>query len=270
VERIAAARIARVVVAVRDPNPRVAGRGFDYLRERGISVDLGTGAEQAARQNEAFFTWIRERRPFVISKTAISADGFVGRSAGPVKLTDPVADRWFHRQRAEVDALAVGAGTVLTDDPRLTPREVYRVRPLTRVLFDWRLRIPAAARVFSTLQAGPVIMITTGHAAEQRAEHVAALLAQGMDVERFAARDPAAALTRMGERGVLSLLLEGGPTLQTAFAEAGLIDRVQCVTTPHVLGAGVPAPPVALESIGKGRILRLGADTLHEVDLSRS
>src|SRR5262245_31976712 len=135
VERIVAAGISRVVAAVGDPNPRVAGRGFGYLRARGVRVDLGVSEEAARRQNGPFFTWVARRRPFVIVKAALSRDGFVGRSDRRVKLTGAVADRWFQRQRAEVDAIGVGAGTVLVDDPLLTPREVYRARPLVRVLF---------------------------------------------------------------------------------------------------------------------------------------
>src|SRR5688572_18820546 len=155
VERILSARIARVVAAVGDPNPRVAGRGFDFLRQHGVAVSRGVGAEFAARQNGPFLTWIRHHRPLVILKTAVSADGFVGRTDGRVQLTSQAADRWFQRQRAEVDAIAVGAGTVLIDNPLLTARDVYRARPLTRVIFDWHARVPADARVFSTVGEGP-------------------------------------------------------------------------------------------------------------------
>src|SRR4029077_19830274 len=95
-------------------------------------------------------------------------DGVVGCLAAPVRLTGAAADRHFHSQRAEVDAIAVGSRTVLVDDPRLTARLVYRERPLVRVLFDWRLQIPASARVFSTRQSGPVIMIVGRQAAEGR------------------------------------------------------------------------------------------------------
>ena len=103
-----AAGIARVVAAVEDPNPSCGGQGFAYLREHGIAVRVGPGARGATRQNAPFFTWIQRRRPFVMLKAAVSADGFVGRVDRRVRLTGPVADRWFQRQRAEVDAIAVG------------------------------------------------------------------------------------------------------------------------------------------------------------------
>jgi diaminohydroxyphosphoribosylaminopyrimidine deaminase/5-amino-6-(5-phosphoribosylamino)uracil reductase len=266
VERILEAGIRTVVAALRDPNPRVAGKGFAFLREHGVEVRTGTGARAAADQNRPFFTWIQHHRPYVIAKTAVSADGFVGRPGARVKLTGDEADRWFHRQRAEIDAIAVGAGTVVADDPWLTARLVYRVRPLARVVFDWRLRIPPAARVLSTLSAGPGIMITTRAAAEQHAPKVDALMAQGVEVERLDTRDLAAGLARLAARGILSLLVEGGPALQAALADAGLIDRVQCVRTPHVLGDGVEAAAF-VRRLDWTNAKPLGADALIEFDL---
>ncbi len=268
VERVAAAGISQVVAAVEDPNPRVAGRGFAFLREHGIAVRVGPGARGATRQNEAFFTWIQRRRPFVVLKAAVSADGFVGRVDRRVRLTGPVADRWFQRQRAEIDAIAAGAGTVLIDDPLLTARDVYRLRPFVRVLFDWRLRIPVSARVFSTLDAGPVIMIVTEAAAHAREAQVVQLEGRGVRVERFPERDLAAVMARLAEAEVLSLLVEGGPELQNAFAEAALVDRVQCVATPVKLESGVPAATIVREHLGSGRLRRLGQDTLVETDIS--
>ena len=271
VERIVAAGAARVVVATRDPNPRVAGGGVAYLRARGVEVDEGLGGEVAARQNAAFFTWITKRRPFVILKVALSQDGFVGRADRRVKLTGPSADRWFQRQRAEIDAIAVGSGTVLVDDPELTAREVYRYRPLTRVLFDGRARIPASARVFSTLAAGPVIMIVSSQTGRAQDARVTSLEDRGVIVERIDDRNLPLAMARLADRGILSLLVEGGPTLQAAMADAGLVDRVQRVAVPGWLGDGVPAPPIARIAPDRpSRTLRLGEDTLSEFDVHRT
>ncbi len=111
-----------------DPNPRVSGRGFDYLREHGISVTVGVGEAAARELNAPFVTWVTKRRPYVIAKSAVSADGFVGVPGARALLTGDEANRYFHRQRAEVDAIAVGAGTMLTDDPQLTVRHVRRER----------------------------------------------------------------------------------------------------------------------------------------------
>lgn len=262
-ERIVHAGIRRVVVATRDPNPLVSGRGLAFLRNHKIDVIEDVGREDAERLHAPFLTWIAKGRPLVIIKTAKTSDGFVGTPGGRLQITGPVADRFFHRQRAEIDAIGVGAETVLADDPLLTARGAYRYRPLTRVVFDWRGRIPPTARVFSTLDAGPVIMFMTDEAAAVGA-HAGALAARGVTIERLPGRDLAGALERLGRREILSLLVEGGPTLHRALAEAGLVDRVQVVVAPHRLGSGVRAFTM---SGGPARTRRLGQDFLVEFDV---
>jgi len=268
--RIAEAGISRVVAAVQDPNPRVAGGGFAHLRERGIEITEGEAAAQAAAQNAPFFTWVRHRRPFVTLKVAVSADGFVGQRDRRVKLTGPAADRWFHRQRAEVDAIAVGSGTVLVDDPRLTAREVYRYRPLTRVIFDRSARTPLSARVFDTLAAGPVIMVVSRRVTEERHAHLEALAQRGIAVLSFEEDNIAPALAELASRGVVSLLVEGGPTLQNAFITAGLVDRVQRVSTATPLGTGVPMPGLSHFGARLEHTVTLGPDCLTEFDVHRA
>src|SRR5207247_9181883 len=135
VGRIVEAGVTRVVAAVEDPNPMVRGKGFEYLRVRGIEVDVGLGARSAAALNQPFFTLVRERRPFVVLKAATSRDGRIAEAPGrPTALTSAAANRHAHRVRAEVEAIGVGVGTVLTDDPSLTARGAYRDRPPTRAL----------------------------------------------------------------------------------------------------------------------------------------
>jgi diaminohydroxyphosphoribosylaminopyrimidine deaminase/5-amino-6-(5-phosphoribosylamino)uracil reductase len=270
VERIAEAGITRVVAAMRDPHPHVSGGGFAYLRSRGIEVSEGVLAESAAALNAPFVTWVEQRRPHVTLKLAVSRDGFVGDGHRRVTLTCATTDRRMHRQRAEVDAIAAGAETMLVDDPQLTARGCYRYRPLLRVVFDWRLRVPAGARVFSTLAAGPVIMIVTAKAASERAPHVAMLLAMGVDVEVFDAPDVRAALTALAARDVLSLLIEGGPRLQTAYLEAGLVDVVQWIAVPRMLHRGVAAwDPARFGLTAPARTMPLGDDLLMEFDVHR-
>ena len=168
VERIVEAGITRVVVGVEDPNPLVNGGGIRYLRRHGVHVDVGVCRAEAARLNQAFFTLIGKHRPFVTLKVATSLDGRIAATSGRrTQLTSAPANRQVHLLRAEVDAIAVGSGTVLADDPLLTARGVHRSRPLTRVLFDTRLRTPPAARVLSTLDAGPVIIVTTEAGAQR-------------------------------------------------------------------------------------------------------
>jgi len=258
VERVVASGVRRVVLAVTDPNPEVSGRGVAYLRSHDVEVTMDVGRLEAERQ-----------RPWVVAKAAVSIDGFVGTEGTPVRLTGPAADRYFHRQRAEVDAIAIGSGTALVDDPLLTARGAYRHRPLVRVVFDWRGRVPASARLFSTLLAGPVIMIVTESTRERHEAHFAGLERRGVEVEAFASRDLSLALRRLGGRQILSLLVEGGPTLHTALAGAGLIDRVQTIWTPHRLRAGLPVADClrVAPSDARVRTVHLGADRLVEYDV---
>lgn len=265
--RIADAGVARVVAATTDPNPLVAGQGFAYLRAHGVEVVEGVGEIDARRQLAPFFTWITAHRPFVIVKAAISADGFVGRPGERVKLTGEVADRYFHRQRAEVDAIAVGAGTVLADDPELTARGAYRARPLARLIVDWRGRVRASARVFSTLAAGPVIMVVSRDTAAAHPDYVDALTSCGAIVETFPTRALSPVLERLAARDVVLLLVEGGPALQRALAGERLVDRVQWIRTPLVLGTGIPLAPTGLPDPRDARTTRLGDDELVEFDV---
>jgi diaminohydroxyphosphoribosylaminopyrimidine deaminase/5-amino-6-(5-phosphoribosylamino)uracil reductase len=236
--RIVEAGVRRVVAAVGDPNPHVGGGGFRRLRQDGVEVVEGVLADAAARANAAFFTWIRRGRPFVTMKVAISADGRVAERPGVRSaLTGAAAARLIHRDRAAVDAVGVGSGTVLADDPLLTARGAWRERPLTRVVFDRRLRTPPAARLFSTLAAGPVIILTRADAYTAAADRVRALERAGARVEAVAGTIEAA-LRRLGALGLTSLTLEGGPALHTAAWTAGVVDFVQIYVAARALSAG--------------------------------
>jgi diaminohydroxyphosphoribosylaminopyrimidine deaminase/5-amino-6-(5-phosphoribosylamino)uracil reductase len=273
--QVAAAGIARAVIATTDPNPKVAGRGIVLMREAGVRVDLGLLEDDAKRANAAFMTWVTLGRPHVTLKFAQSADGFVGRRAAAgqprVRLTGAAMDRLMHRQRAEVDAIAVGSGTLLADDPLLTPRGAFRQRPLTRVVFDWRLRCGGARALYDTLETGPVILFTTTAAQAANIEAAADLARRGVDVIALADPDLAVALSLLAEREITSILVEGGPALQDACAAAGLVDRVQRIVTPVTLGGGVPVPALlALEGRLDEPIETIaGRDTLLEAHVHR-
>jgi diaminohydroxyphosphoribosylaminopyrimidine deaminase/5-amino-6-(5-phosphoribosylamino)uracil reductase len=173
----------------------------------------------------------------------------------------------MHRQRAAVDAIAVGSATVLIDDPQLTARLVFRQRPLTRVIFDRRGRVPASARLFQTLAAGPVIIFVGADVAESAGSR--ALRGAGAVVVPVPSDDAVMfAMHYLAEREVLSLLVEGGPTLHRAFWDAGVIDRVQVIETPAVIGPGVRA---FLPDFAPERLVRrmYGADVLMEWDVHR-
>src|SRR4051812_26270282 len=191
---VTAAGIRRAVIAIEDPNPLVHGAGLHHMKERGVDVAVGVEAEAAARQNAVFLTNIRKRRPHVTLKVALSLDGAVGLPEERALLTGAAANRRVHRHRAEVDAIAVGSGTVLSDDPLLTARGAYRRRALTRVILDRRLRVPPTARVLSTLDAGPVIIITSADAVSAAPGRTGELAARGARIAALTDATLAAAL----------------------------------------------------------------------------
>ena len=242
VERIIDAGVSRIVVAVVDPNPSVSGAGIAYLRERGRRVDVGVRERAAGHLNEAFFTWVTQRRPFVTMKIAVSLDGRIAARPGArTALTSAAADRAVHRARAKVDAIGVGSDTLLVDDPVLTARGVDRTRPLTRVVFDRRLRTPTSARLLQTLSAGPVVIMTTVDSLTRWPTAVSDLRDRGARVEAVSDGGVAAAMRRLGELEITTLLLEGGARIHRAAWVAGVVDRVQRFVAPVSLGdAGVP------------------------------
>lgn len=268
VERIVNAGVARVVAAMEDPNPLVHGKGFDYLRAHGVVVDVGLGARAAADLNRPFLTLMREGRPFVVLKAATSLDGFIAAAPGQrTTLTSAAADRHAHQFRAEVDAIGVGVGTILADDPLLTARGVFRERPLTRVIFDRGLRTPAPAAVLSTVVRGPVIIVTTVAGAERMPER-RALEARGAHIAVARDRSLRAALECVAAADIESLLLEGGAAVHGAAWDEGLVDLVRLYVTPHVLGAGgVPfleGRPFSSAMLVDRRVVPLGPDVLIE------
>ncbi|HTU99029.1 MAG TPA: bifunctional diaminohydroxyphosphoribosylaminopyrimidine deaminase/5-amino-6-(5-phosphoribosylamino)uracil reductase RibD, partial [Luteitalea sp.] len=156
---VAEAGVRRVVAATGDPFPQVSGRGFAYLRERGIAVTVGVGRREARQQNAPFFSVVERGRPWVHLKVAMSLDGAVAAAPGQrTSISGPEAMRWTQRRRAEVDAIAVGLGTAVGDDPLLTARDVYRFKPLTRVVFDRSARLPLTSRLVRSLDDGPMVV----------------------------------------------------------------------------------------------------------------
>jgi diaminohydroxyphosphoribosylaminopyrimidine deaminase/5-amino-6-(5-phosphoribosylamino)uracil reductase len=266
-ERIIAAGIRRVVAAMEDPFPLVAGRGFAALRAHAIDVEVGPGRAEAVRLNQPYLTVIRAGRPFVIVKAAASIDGRIAAAPGArTTVTSSAARRRAQYDRGWVDAIGVGSETVLTDDPLLTVREVFRERPLTRVVFDRRLRTPPSARLLSTLSEGPVIILTT--AAALNADP-----ARGLAIERAGAELVTAppgigdALRQLPPRNIQSLLIEGGTVLHTALWEARVVDYVQLYVAPCALGPrGVPlaGDAFATGSLFERRVDVLGPDVLIE------
>lgn len=266
--RVVDAGVRRVVAAIEDPNPLVQGRGFAYLRGHAVDVTIGVRAAESLRLNRPFFTLMLERRPFVMLKAATSLDGYIAEAPGcRTQLTSAAANRHAHAFRAEIDALGVGVGTILTDDPLLTVRGIYRQRPLTRVVFDRRLRTPPTARLLSTRDAGPVIIVTTAEAAAQASVREP-LESRGARIEVAHDGSFRSALDRLAARHLDSLLLEGGAAMHLAAWDEQLVDAVRLYVTPHMIGPrGVPYLAhrhFATSELCERRVEPLGPDVLIE------
>lgn len=264
---IADAGIARVVIPDEDPNPVVNGRGIEILRGRGIQVATGILAADARALNLPFVSVMTRQRPFVTVKVALSADHRIAE--GPAlrtPLTGGPANRLIHRDRAEVDAIAVGSGTILADDPLLTARGAYRRRPLARIVFDTRLRTPPGAKLFSTLDAGPVIIVSTRASVDASPGPAALLSRAGADILAVAGEPRLPhALEQLAGRGISSVIVEGGVTLHRAFWDAGLVDRVQMYISPRRLGPNALGwLDCPLAGLGPVTTRAVGADTLSE------
>jgi diaminohydroxyphosphoribosylaminopyrimidine deaminase / 5-amino-6-(5-phosphoribosylamino)uracil reductase len=241
------------------------------LRAHGIQVEVGVLSDEAQRLNRAFTIVQTEHRPMVIAKAATSLDARIAAAPGVrTQLTSADANRRTQRLRAAVDAIGIGSGTLLVDDPILTVRDCYRARPLARVVFDRRLRTPATARLFSTSDAGPVIIMTTAAATGDHPERAQALEAAGATLIEGAGdlREDLRALVPLE---ISTLLLEGGARMHAAAWEAGVIDRVHVVVAPTALGEdgvkvfdGIEVP---LSELIPVKVEQLGPDAWMEADV---
>jgi len=269
VERIIDAGIRRVVAAMEDPFPLVRGRGFARLREHGIDVDVGVGRAEAVRLNQPFVTTVTAGRPFVILKAATSLDGRIAAAPGQhTPITSRAALRHAHQIRAQVDAIAIGSETLLVDDPLLTVREVYRERPLTRIVFDRRLRSRTSARLFGTLATGPVIIVTSPDALQSDGERADALQRAGATLLASDGESLQSALRQIAALDIQSVLLEGGAAMHAAAWDEKLVDFVQLYIAPMALGSkGIPLlqdRPFMSAELFDRRIDLLGDDVLIE------
>jgi diaminohydroxyphosphoribosylaminopyrimidine deaminase / 5-amino-6-(5-phosphoribosylamino)uracil reductase len=238
VDAVMAAGIARVVACHRDPNPRVSGRGFAALREAGVEVEVGILAEEAIRLNLRFLIPMVLGRPEVTLKWAMSLDGRIATATGESRwISSPPARRWALALREEHDAILVGSGTVLADDPRLDRRLRLAAGPNVRVVLDRRLRTSPEAQLFTV--EGPVLIYTEANNSE-RSE---ALTARGAEVISLPSVDPETVLADLHQRGVQSVLVEGGSEALASFVASGCYDRVTVDCAPLLIGGkGAPGP----------------------------
>jgi diaminohydroxyphosphoribosylaminopyrimidine deaminase / 5-amino-6-(5-phosphoribosylamino)uracil reductase len=268
-EAVVAAGIRRAVVATGDPFPQVSGRGFAYLRSHGVEVTTGIGRRDARRQNAPFFRAVELGRPWVQLKVAMSLDGAVAAGPGQrTAISGPQAARWTQRLRGLVDAIAVGAATARIDDPLLTARDVYRHRPLLRVVFDRRLSLCASSRLVQSVDAGPVVVLADAMAAGSAA--AAPLRNEGVEV-LVTDGTIGGAMHALVNRGVHALLVEGGPTLQAACWAAGVVDRVSQLVGDRAFGPDAVRWDVPAWLNGwSPRTVPLGHDVLMEADVYRT
>ncbi len=261
VEAVVAAGVTRVVAAMRDPYPKVNGRGFRALRESGVEVEEGVLAQDAARLNEGFVTRMRSGRPFVLLKLATTIDG---RAAvdGRRYLSGKRALREVHAMRDRLDAVLIGIGTVLADDPELTVRE-RRGRDPLRVVVDTNARTPIASRIVRERDPQRTVVFVSRDADVRRTNR---LREAGVSIVRLTRTadglDLTAVLGWLGDQGINTVLAEGGPTVAASLLRSRLVDKVQFLVAPVVGGDGPTALKGALPAsdLREVRVRRYGED----------
>jgi diaminohydroxyphosphoribosylaminopyrimidine deaminase/5-amino-6-(5-phosphoribosylamino)uracil reductase len=251
---ILAAGVKRVVAATLDPNPTVNGGGAAFLREKRVEVELGLLAEEGRRLNEAWFTWMETALPFVIAKAACSLDGKIATRTGDSKwLTGPLARGFGHQLRHKCDAILVGIGTVLADDPQLTTRlPRRRGRDPIRVVLDSHLRTPPTASIVNLESLSPTLIAATPAAPKNRLESLESTGAEVLVLPEKEGRVSLEALLQeLGHRRVQSLLVEGGAEVLGAFLDQRLVDKFYFFYAPKILGGKTGYPAVAGQGVAK-------------------
>jgi diaminohydroxyphosphoribosylaminopyrimidine deaminase/5-amino-6-(5-phosphoribosylamino)uracil reductase len=293
-EALIRARVKRVVVALQDPNPLVAGKGLEKLRKAGIQVDVGLLRAQAAALNAPFITYHRLGRPYVILKWAQSIDGKIATRRGDSKwITGPQSRLAAHALRARVDAVVVGVDTVIADDPELTARLARPKRLATRIVLDPNLRIPLRARLVRTARQTPTIIVTSKHAAGRLGRQTLARGAPAARADKLRRLERAgckvlqlpggrsgirltALLRRLHSGQMTNILVEGGGRTLGAFMSNNLADEAQIFVAPRLIGGETaPGPlrhlgPATLRdapTVTVSSVAHLGADLCYNIKL---
>jgi diaminohydroxyphosphoribosylaminopyrimidine deaminase/5-amino-6-(5-phosphoribosylamino)uracil reductase len=257
-ETIIKSGIKEVVVAMKDPNPLVNGKGFRILRRHGVKVRIGLLEEEARRLNEAFVKYITTKRPFVVLKTAMTIDGKIATRTGASRwVASHASRRYAHHLRNIYDAILVGVRTVLVDDPKLTVRLVKKVKNPFRIVLDSFARTPLSAEVLKTKEARTIIAVGT-KASKKKIE---ALRRKGAEILRLRAPkgmiDVRILLKKLGKMKITSLLLEGGGEISASFLRAGLVDKAFFFVSPKIFGGREAKTPV------EGDGIRLPSQAVH-------
>jgi diaminohydroxyphosphoribosylaminopyrimidine deaminase/5-amino-6-(5-phosphoribosylamino)uracil reductase len=276
-DAILAAGIQRVVASIEDPNPRVAGAGFAKLRAAGVEVEVGLFEAEAKKLNESFAKYIRHGTPMVTLKSAMTLDGKIAPAAdkaergepaggGRAWITGEAARAHVQQLRHQHDAILVGVGTVIADDPLLTDRSgLPRRRRLLRVVLDSHLRIPLTSRVVQTAEDDVLVVYVS---AEENSRQ--ALKANGVRVAPIPGADGrpdfAAVLRRLGELEITSLLVEGGATVNSTALSAGVVDKLFLYYAPKILGEG-SVPFAVSQASGAHHVSQHRAIQAHHLQL---
>jgi len=263
-EALIRAGVRRVVVPLEDPNPKVSGKGFEDLRSGGVEVSVGLLAREAEQLNEQYFHFMRTGRPFVHLKLATSLDGKIATRKGDSRwITGPESRVRVHELRNAYDAILVGAGTALTDDPLLTDRSgKKRRKPLVRVILDEKLRVSAGSRLVASASESPVLIVCGSEASQRDGD----LESQGVELLRDSSggRDLLAVLEELGKRSLQSVLIEGGASVAGKFIDAGLVNKVSFFIAPIIIGGR--EAPTAIG--GEGASMLLDAIELQDVEIN--
>ncbi len=243
VDRLIEIAPSRVVIGTADPNPLVSGRGIKALKRHGIATKVGVLEEDCRRLNETFFTYMERGTPFITVKYAQTLDGRIAASTGDSRWISSLKSRRFaHRLRSLHDAVLVGSGTALADDPELTVRLVRGRNPV-RVVIDSRLRVPLDAHLFNNIKQARTLAVTSTRSDPSKRER---LQERGVDILTVPEETPGLLDLReifaeLGRLGLSSVLVEGGAGIITSCLLAGCVDRLVVITAPRILGSGIDA-----------------------------
>ncbi len=269
-EAILRAGVIEVITALRDPFPRVAGGGLKQLRDAGLTVQVGLMAEEAIRQNEAYLKRLLTGRPYVTAKWAMTLDGKTATGSGASAWISGLASRArVHEERGRNDAIVIGIGTALQDDPQLTARPPGPRTPI-RIVVDRWARLPVDSRLVRSIGQAPVWVATTSKADRQRCQELTTRGVEILEVAEGEDIPPGRLLDMLGERGLTRIVLEGGGTLAGRFLDDGQVDAVDVFVAPLLEGGdhartafrghGVEAMDQALRLVEPPTITQIDAD----------
>ena len=260
-DAVISAGIRRVVASMRDPNPQVSGKGFARLKEAGVVVDVGAMEVEARRLNEAFAKYIRTRTPLVTLKAAMTLDGKIAPPAGSPRewITGEASRAHVQQLRHQHDAVLVGLGTIIADDPLLTDRSVLpRRRPLLRVVLDSHLRLPMGSQIVKTANEDLLIFCVVADAKRQKELEDSGVRVEQLSASAERRTDLTAVLRRLGELQITSVMFEGGSSVNGAALSAGVVDKLFLYYAPQIMGgSGIPfATPPSFQNMENSSQLR--------------